>query len=270
MSRKLSVACVAAAPLLGSCSSMNCGAGVPLCGTLTLQTGLGSGVYHSKTPLVHGLWPENGHYGTSKCIAPQDTTGPNKVYECYNTPGSTHQHALWFENHEWTKHGVCAGAKNVDDFFAQVCALSKAPLEVLADAKVAKASFEDMGSLMKRKGYPVWKLDQANDQVELSVCAGADGRWKLSALKDMPQKCGGGAAPHPHPYDPPSPSPKPTPVPAPAAGQCIPGRRGPKCSLDADCKGLSGCLRCAHSGFCTDQQLPWEAHSSEAKSIVAV
>ena len=44
---------------------MVCGDGVALCGVLTLQTGLGEGVYSHPTPSVHGLWPEVAPYGTS-------------------------------------------------------------------------------------------------------------------------------------------------------------------------------------------------------------
>lgn len=237
----------------GSSSSMTCGTNVPLCGTLTLQTGLGSGVYHGNTTKVHGLWPETGSYGTSKCIKPTDTSNPTKVYDCYNQDSS----ALWFETHEWTKHGQCAGVKDSDDFFTQVCSLSKAPLQVLQKAKEAGKGFSSMTQALKDAGYPVWSLDTSNDQVELSVCAKTDGRWVLAAVSDMPSKCGDSSpSPAPGP-SPPGPSPPaPSPAPSPSTGSCVPGRQGPKCSSDADCTGLSGCVRCAHSGYCTDQKLP--------------
>ena len=32
-------------------------------------------------------------------------------------------------------------------------------------------------------------------------------------------------------------------------------QHGPPCSSDADCKGVPDCVRCAHSGYCTDQPL---------------
>ena len=36
---------------------MDCGDSVPLCGTLTLETGLGPGAYGHGNVSVHGLWP---------------------------------------------------------------------------------------------------------------------------------------------------------------------------------------------------------------------
>jgi hypothetical protein len=42
--------------------------------------------------------------------------------------------------------------------------------------------------------------------------------------------------------------------PAPPATQCASGHHGPACKADADCTAYSGCVRCAKSGFCTDQK----------------
>jgi hypothetical protein len=41
---------------------LDCGPHVRICGILTLQTGLGHGVYGGNTPGVHGLWPEVSYY----------------------------------------------------------------------------------------------------------------------------------------------------------------------------------------------------------------
>lgn len=38
--------------------------------------------------------------------------------------------------------------------------------------------------------------------------------------------------------------------------QCVKGQRGPACKSDSDCSGLTDCVRCARSGFCTDIPLP--------------
>lgn len=238
---------------LASCKAMSCGTGVPLCGTLTLQSGLGNGVYQSEAPLVHGLWPEVGKYGTSKCSKPKNPAGPVKVYDCYNTPGSSHTHALSFEGHEWQRHGMCAGAADVNDFFAQVCSLSKGPVETMTVVRKAGHNLDAMVKALKAKGYPVWAVDQMNKQAELSVCAGSDGRWVFSSVADMPTKCGG-ASPSPSP-GPPSPAPPSPAPPQPANGSCKPGVRGPKCKQDDDCKSCDGCIRCAHSGYCTSQPL---------------
>lgn len=36
-----------------------------------------------------------------------------------------------------------------------------------------------------------------------------------------------------------------------SVAECVPNTHGPKCQNDSDCAGTRGCLRCAHSGFCT-------------------
>lgn len=38
--------------------------------------------------------------------------------------------------------------------------------------------------------------------------------------------------------------------------QCVPGTRGPTCSSDSDCQNITSCVRCAHSGHCTDVPAP--------------
>merc|ERR1719401_1453609 len=113
-----------------------------------------------------------------------------------------------------------------------------------------------MAQALRDQKYPVWSLDRENDQIMLSACAGSDRRWVLAPTSEMVAKCGGSSpVPGPGPAPPaPGPSPSP-PAPSPRSGSCQPGRKGPKCSSDDDCKGLSGCVRCAHSGFCTDQPL---------------
>jgi len=263
----LAVAIVMQGPILGHCANkMACGEGVPLCGTLTLQSGFGQGVYQSKTAGVHGLWPEVGEYGSSKCIAPKDSKKPSKVYDCYSDakagPGPGGQDdVLAFETHEWTKHGKCAGVKDVDDFFDQVCALAKTPVEILD--KLRESAGADFGSLLKglkSSGYPVWSIDEENAQFLLSACAGNDGQWVLSTIAEMPSKCGGSSpSPGPSPPSPSPPSPAPPspapPSPAPpSGGSCSAGKKGPACKSNGDCSG-KGCVRCAHSGYCTDTPL---------------
>ena len=76
-------------------AQMDCGS-VSLCGVMTLETGKGPGThrpafrrhhqqphnlarprpgkYNHPTTSVHGIWPETGAYGTSKCIPPSVTS----------------------------------------------------------------------------------------------------------------------------------------------------------------------------------------------------
>jgi len=204
--------------------------GVPACGVLALESGLGPGYYHHKTPSVHGLWPETGSYGNSKCIAPKDPTDPDTVYGCYSDGNYSHQ--LDFEKHEWGKHGRCAGVRNAEDYFTQICSISKKPLEVMA----TKSSFSEMHQALLQAGYPIFKVDSEYSQFYLPACLHQrTGKWIIAAEESFPAICG----------DHPSPSPKPS------NETCRPNQHGPRCRSDSDCVDLSGCVRCAHSGYCT-------------------
>lgn len=228
--------------------SMDCGEGVWLCGVLTVETGDGNGFYHHSAPSVHGIWPETSRYGNSKCMKPQDATDPHKIYECYKPDGSdSSEHQLSFEQHEWEKHGRCAGVSNAENFFSQVCSLAAGPLKVVQATKAAGMDLSATADQLQRSGYCVYQT-MTQSQIELSACAGQDGQWKLADVAEFPSVCKWDGPPSP------SPSP-PSPKPSPSAGTCLPGKRGPSCAADADCVGLSGCVRCAHSGYCTDLTL---------------
>lgn len=224
---------------------MDCGEGVPLCGSLALESGLGQGVYHHAGPRVHGLWPAVGEYGSSQCVRPKSSADATSVYPCYRQENQSEVQLLWFENHEWEKHGRCAGVADVEDFFHQVCNLSAAPLAAIGNA----TTFDAIVAAVRRAGYPVWDLDHEQEQIYLSACAAQDGRWKFADASSFQDACGGGAPPGPGPSPPPAP-----PAPAPTQA-CVRGRRGPKCGSDSDCSGIQGCVRCSHHGFCTDQPL---------------
>lgn len=223
---------------------MSCGPGVPLCGVLTLQTGRGTGVYRSSEPKVHGLWPEVSNYGDSQCLPPQDEAPPQRVHSCYAQEGSSLAKQSSFQRHEWYAHGKCAGAQDADDYFSQVCGLAAAPLRTMAGARAADLDLTETAEALQRAGHCVWRTG-TQAQVQLSACAGSDGRWKLADVAHFAQACGQAAPPAPA-------------VPAPASSEpvCVHSHRGPKCKHDGDCHGLTGCLRCAHSGFCTDVPMP--------------
>lgn len=61
---------------------MACGAGVEVCGVLTLETGEGSGNYRHPEPVVHGLWPQTENFGSSECDRPDSAANPRKIYPC--------------------------------------------------------------------------------------------------------------------------------------------------------------------------------------------
>jgi len=224
-------------PVALAAADMECGNGVALCGVLVLESGYGDGHYSHGSPVLHGLWPQVSPYGSSECIAAQDSSDLTKVLECYDDLG--------FQQHEWGKHGVCAGVVDAADFFGQICALSSAPLKVMAPIKAQGGDLSAMVTAVTNAGYPVYQVDEGEDQIYLSACASSDGRWKIGAVKDFPTLCPGGDGPAP-------PAP---PAPSPSGGQCNSGEHGPRCSGDTDCSGASNCVRCAHSGYCTDVPL---------------
>ena len=70
-------------------------------------------------------------------------------------------------------------------------------------------------------------------------CAEAHACTSVKVLSPEQTGCGGGG---------------PSPVGPSCVGdaKCCPGVKGPACTSDAECESESGCVRCAHSGHCTD------------------
>lgn len=214
--------------------NMNCGRGVQLCGVLSLETGLGKGAYHHSEPVVHGLWPQTGNYGSSNCVRPDANSDPQRLHSCYNQRGHSRSELEDFQEHEWRSHGTCAGVDDAQDYFSQVCSLSSAPLRVMKDARDDGQRLRGITDALQRAGYSVWGVDTRHSEVRLSACAGSDGNWHLAAHRDFGQVCG--MAGHSS---------------GSGAARCELGRRGPPCQGNGDCSGHDGCLRCAKSGYCT-------------------
>jgi hypothetical protein len=173
---------------------MDCGTAA-VCGTITLETGLGSGNYRHDVPVVHGLWPSTGSYGSSPCVAPtKSTDDPTQVYDCYAQKGHTQSDDVDFETHEWESHGQCAGVKDADDYLTQICSLSSAPLALMADARTSgHTDLQGYVDVLTSKGYAVFDTDASNMQVELSACAGSDGQWQLADPSNFSTVCGSAA-----------------------------------------------------------------------------
>lgn len=230
---------------------MHCGDGVSLCGVLVLQSGFGHAHYRHRQPHVHGLWPETGKFGDSRCALPRGSeTPPHYVHSCYQHAGEGQSNLLHFQSHEWTKHGRCAGVDSASDYFKQICTMSAEPLQLMAATRASGGSLEDMASALTHAGYPVWRTEPKTGELLLSACA-ADGQWKLSDTAAFAQTCG-------VPYKASAPQrQKSLPdIPAVRGSEiCVSGQHGPRCTDDADCGGIPGCLRCAHSGFCTSVSL---------------
>jgi len=241
-------------PAVAAAPYMDCD-GAALCGVLALETGLGSGPYDHSTPALHGLWPETGKYGSSQCIAPtRSSADPEVLFPCYDVDAVPHKQ-LAFERYEWRKHGQCAGTRDADDYFRQACALSRGPLQRMAAERAGGTT--ELGMFARRLealGYPVYATDQRTMQLELAACAGGDGQWILAKPSEFRTRCGGPRAETQVKQATTTQVEQAT-LPTASTLQCVRNVKGPKCATDADC-GYSGCLRCAKSGFCTDQALP--------------
>merc|ERR1712070_558260 len=92
--------------------------------------------------------------------------------------------------HEWTKHGVCAGVESADDFFTQMCRLADPPLAIMSRMKEAGDDLNAMSSAVASAGYEVFHVDTGNSQLYLSACAGHDGKWKLAKVSEFSSHCG--------------------------------------------------------------------------------
>lgn len=171
---------------------MDCN-GTALCGVLTVESGIGDGYYEHKHPAVHGLWPQTSRFGSSACIPPEDSTDPSTVFPCYREGADVGQeHQLKFEQHEWNKHGKCAGARNATDFFQQVCALSAAAVKQMTKArKSGMTETEDFAKNLKATGFPVWDT-MLEGQVQLAACGDSQGVWHLAMPDRFDQLCGTG------------------------------------------------------------------------------
>jgi len=216
---------------------MDCG-GSRLCGVLALEMGTGTGYYSHPHSGVHGLWPQVAPYGNSQCVHPTiSSSDPSGLAACYKPQGTeSASHQLSFEKHEWEKHGMCAGVQSAKDYFSQICRLAQRPVEIMDGVRASGGSAVDAADQLQRSGYCVWSV-ASHAQVYLSACAGSDGVWKLADSASFASVCG-------------APSPPP---PAPWAAACLPNTRGPACHSDWDCAGITGCVRCAKSGFCTNE-----------------
>lgn len=167
-----------------------------MCGVLVLETGKGEGPYKHNHSGLHGLWPQVAPYGSSECIAPDDPADANYLSECYSQEGASKDELMSFQDHEWDRHGKCAGVKSVQDFLGQVCGLAARPLLVVEGARAAGLDLVATADQMHRSGYCVWST-MSHSQIALSACAGKDGRWKLADVEEFPAVCGSGDQPSP-------------------------------------------------------------------------
>jgi hypothetical protein len=156
-----------------------------LCGTLTVESGLGPGLYGGGTPGIHGLWPETGNYGNSKCMAPKDKTfdvnSSNVNLLCDSINETDNQGNFSFAKHEWTKHGMCSGGPGpASHYFNTMCNIGSPIVNLIKE----KSSFEDMQSSIANSDYQkyLFNIDHTNKQFEFGVCSTGDGVWQYCTI----------------------------------------------------------------------------------------
>lgn len=227
---------------LFSADRMTCGEGVPLCGVLVLQSGLGRGEYRHASPTVHGLWPQTGRHGTSQCRAPRRSVpvGADVVHSCYERRDEPTHRIVSFQRHEWQKHGMCAGVDGESDYFVQVCNMSAAPLNIMKATRFAGGGVLAMSAALASAGFPVRAVHAGeHDELHLSACAGRSGRWQFADPADFQRLCKDDGV-------------REAAVDSSLqSASCPEDAHGPPCRRDGDCRGFSDCVRCAASGFCT-------------------
>ncbi len=116
----------------------------------------------------------------------------------------------WFVEHEWCKHGVCAGTEDYTAYFDQICTLSQRPLAVMQTAldkqdeecndddddddngsggecgnigddskggknkskNKSKSDLDRARDALEDAGFPLWgTTDYSSGQIQLSACA---------------------------------------------------------------------------------------------------
>lgn len=98
-----------------------------------------------------------------------------------------------------------------------------------------------MADELTTAGYEVFSVDTVYSQVLLSACANSSGTWILAPMANFSQYCGDWDL-----------STLPTAAPTPLVTECVKGVKGPPCTTNSQCLNVTGCVRCASSGYCTD------------------
>lgn len=220
---------------------------------------------------LHGLWPQyamprHGQTYPFNCSSEKfDPTvlsripgGVDAIEEYWpNVKSSPGNWAAYtgFCQHEWQKHGTCTGLSQVQYFSTAVSYLKKQGTPSLISShissSVTKAALQAAYGGASRVSLGCGGGKYLS---QVMTCWGLDKKSHLPTSQvDCPQavlsedSCsstvfisGFGDGPSP-------PSP-----PAPGNSTCVSGVHGPRCSSDSQCTAYKHCIRCAHSGFCTN------------------
>lgn len=86
---------------------------------------------------------------------------------------------------------MCAGIKDADDYFTQICSLSAPPLKVLTASRDAGDDLDSMASALESAGYPVYYIDESDSQqIYLSACQKSSGAWVITNTSNFASECG--------------------------------------------------------------------------------
>eukprot|EP00040_Diaphanoeca_grandis_P011583 m.59462 g.59462 ORF g.59462 m.59462 type:complete len:300 (-) comp22708_c0_seq1:505-1404(-) len=236
----------------------------------------------------HGLWPSRDGASTAStypCTCTTEVFDESQIssieskmnmywpsYEGANTD---------FWSHEWGKHGTCTGLTQLAFFTAALAAREAYdPIQAFQTAGVRPgqtysnafltAAFQKtfthqplLGCLSPQNALKEVAFCLDKTTLKIKDCAATvrneGGEFTCDTATDIliPLSTG------------PNPTPTPPSPPGPPGNTCVPDKHGPACTTDADCLHISGCVRCAHSGFCTTDPADPEENFLAPLTVVA-
>lgn len=215
---------------------------------------------------LHGLWPSRtgANVANYPCFCTNQTFDPTAVAsirtELDQFWPSSQQDNVEFWTHEYTKHGTCA--ESISELDSELNFMSGAlnlrkqqnSLKLLSNAGLTPSVTRDYSVQAFSNAFPhevILHCNSSNYLIEVASCFDKN----LNAIDCDAQAYGGTTCKDSIVFPPvgSSSGPSPSSAPSPSADACIPDHHGPPCSGDSDCVHYANCLRCAKSGYCTEE-----------------
>ena len=215
---------------------------------------------------LHGLWPSRTGVNVANypCQCTNETFDVSLLSSIMTTldtywPSAEGANPT-FWSHEYEKHGTCAEALPALNsellFFTGALNLrqNQNSIGLLAKVGITPSSSATYKVAAISAAFPqvtILKCNPSNMLQEVATCFSKS----LAAIDCEADAYGGTSCADGVKIPPVGSVPAPSAAPAPStpATQCVPGKHGPKCSSDGDCAGIPNCVRCAKSGFCTEE-----------------
>ncbi len=215
---------------------------------------------------MHGLWPSRtgANVANYPCQCTNESFDVSLVASIM-TPLNTYWPSAEGDNptfwaHEYTKHGTCAEALPTLNselaFFSGALSLrqNQNSIGLLAKVGITPSSTSTYEVAAVSAAFPhatILKCNSNNMLQEVATCFSKS----LVAIDCEADTYGGTSCADGIRIPPVGSVPAPSAAPAPSTPgtQCVPDKHGPPCSSDGDCAGIPHCVRCAKSGFCTEQ-----------------